>query len=157
LSFVRRVGRVARGDESGDGTAGCAKLAQAPWLRQTLLALQAEPAPRQLTIDRFLEILLAATRQRFVARGVLAGDVVPLTFRSLSMRAVWAASVFWRALELNQFGAGQKQALRSIRPNQVRRIACGPTGPDRDELAAEYRRQHKLAGLPPGSIVRPRP
>ena len=35
-------------------------------------------------------------------------------------------------------------------------IACGPTGADRDELAAEYRREHKLAGVPPGSIVRPR-
>ena len=37
------------------------------------------------------------------------------------------------------------------------RIVCGPTGPDRDALAAEYRREHKLAGVPPGSIVRPRP
>jgi hypothetical protein len=37
------------------------------------------------------------------------------------------------------------------------RIECGPTGADRDALAAAYRRQHKLAGVPPGSIVRPRP
>ena len=37
-----------------------------------------------------------------------------------------------------------------------RRIACGPAGPHRDELAAEYRREHKLAGVPPGSILRPR-
>ena len=36
-----------------------------------------------------------------------------------------------------------------------RRIACGPIGPDRDELAAEYRRAYKLAGVPPGTIVRP--
>jgi hypothetical protein len=27
---------------------------------------------------------------------------------------------------------------------------------DRDALAAEYRLTHKLAGVPPGSIVRPR-
>ena len=37
-----------------------------------------------------------------------------------------------------------------------RRIKCGPTGPDRDKLAAEYRREHRLAGVPPGSIIRPR-
>jgi hypothetical protein len=37
-----------------------------------------------------------------------------------------------------------------------RRVACGPTGAQRDELAAEYRRAHKLAGAPPGGIVRPR-
>ena len=41
--------------------------------------------------------------------------------------------------------------------NQQRRIVCGPTGTDRDELAAEYARTHRLAGVPPGSIVRPRP
>jgi hypothetical protein len=34
---------------------------------------------------------------------------------------------------------------------------CGPTGADRDDLAAEYRRAHQVAGVPPGSIVRPRP
>lgn len=37
--------------------------------------------------------------------------------------------------------------------NHRHRISCGPTGPDRDELAAEYRRVHNLAGVPPGSIV----
>jgi hypothetical protein len=41
--------------------------------------------------------------------------------------------------------------------NHQHRIACGPSGADRDELAAEYRRTQKLAGVPPGSIVRPRP
>ena len=40
--------------------------------------------------------------------------------------------------------------------NHQRRIACGPAGANRDELAAEYRRANKLAGVPPGSIVRPR-
>jgi hypothetical protein len=41
--------------------------------------------------------------------------------------------------------------------NQQHRIVCGPAGADRDALAAEYHRAHKLAGVPPGSIVRPRP
>ena len=40
--------------------------------------------------------------------------------------------------------------------NQQRRIVCGPTGADREALAAEYHLTHKLAGVPPGSIVRPR-
>ena len=41
--------------------------------------------------------------------------------------------------------------------NQQRRIVCGLSGVNRDELAAEYARTHRLAGVPPGSIVRPRP
>jgi hypothetical protein len=41
--------------------------------------------------------------------------------------------------------------------DQQRRIACGPSGPDRDALAAEYRRTNRVVGVPPGSIVRPRP
>jgi hypothetical protein len=35
-----------------------------------------------------------------------------------------------------------------------RQVVCGPSGPDRDALAAECRREHHLAGVPPGSIVR---
>jgi hypothetical protein len=37
-----------------------------------------------------------------------------------------------------------------------RQVMCGPRGPDRDALAAGCRRAHKLAGVPPGIIVRPR-
>ena len=44
-------------------------------------------------------------------------------------------------------------AVREARQRN-HRITCGPAGPDRDALAAEYRRQHNLAGVPPGSIVR---
>ena len=39
--------------------------------------------------------------------------------------------------------------------NHQHRVVCG--GVDRDELAAEYRRTHNLAGVPPGSILRLRP
>jgi hypothetical protein len=46
-------------------------------------------------------------------------------------------------------------AARLARSHQERRITCGPTGADRDLLAAEYRQAHRLAGVPPGSIVRP--
>jgi hypothetical protein len=48
-----------------------------------------------------------------------------------------------------------ESAARYVRDHE-RRITCGPVGPDRDALAAEYRQAHKLAGVPPGSIVRPR-
>jgi hypothetical protein len=49
-----------------------------------------------------------------------------------------------------------RDAARYAR-DQQRRIECGPTGPDREALAAEYRRERRLAGVPPGSVVRPRP
>jgi len=50
-----------------------------------------------------------------------------------------------------------QSAAREAR-NHQHRIVGGPTGADRDALAAEYRRAHRLlAGVPPGSIVRPRP
>ncbi|HME20282.1 MAG TPA: hypothetical protein VKI44_02765 [Acetobacteraceae bacterium] len=48
-----------------------------------------------------------------------------------------------------------QSAARAARDHQ-RRITCGPAGPDRDALAAEYGGTHKLAGVPPGSIMRPR-
>jgi hypothetical protein len=47
-------------------------------------------------------------------------------------------------------------ATRHARAILHRRVACGPAGPDRDALAAEFQRTEKLGGVPPGSIVRPR-
>jgi hypothetical protein len=49
-----------------------------------------------------------------------------------------------------------QSAAREAR-NHQRRIVCGPSGADRDALAAEYREAHRLAGVPLGSIVRSRP
>ena len=46
-----------------------------------------------------------------------------------------------------------ESAARFARNNQ-HRIVCGPAGSDRDTLAAEFRRAHNLAGVPPGSILR---
>jgi hypothetical protein len=48
-----------------------------------------------------------------------------------------------------------QSAARLARDHRQRRITCGPAGLDRDELATEYRRTHRLAGVPPGSILRP--
>ena len=47
-------------------------------------------------------------------------------------------------------------AARHARDVFGRRVGCGPAGPDRDALAADFQRTEKLAGAPPGSIVRPR-
>jgi hypothetical protein len=47
-------------------------------------------------------------------------------------------------------------AARQIRDQFGWRIVCGPAGADRNELAAEFQRAEKLAGVPPGSILRPR-
>jgi hypothetical protein len=47
-------------------------------------------------------------------------------------------------------------AARHARDQFGRRVACGPAGPDRNALAMEFRRAKKFAGVPPGSIVRPR-
>ena len=49
-----------------------------------------------------------------------------------------------------------KDAAADVRSRR-QRIVCGPAGPDRDALATDYRREHKLAGVPPGSILRLRP
>jgi hypothetical protein len=48
-----------------------------------------------------------------------------------------------------------KEAAMHAR-NHERRIECGPFGPDRDALGNDYHQTHKLAGVPPGSIVKPR-
>jgi hypothetical protein len=47
-------------------------------------------------------------------------------------------------------------AARHARDQFGRHVACGPAGPDRNALVADFQRAEKLAGVPPGSIVRPR-
>jgi hypothetical protein len=37
-----------------------------------------------------------------------------------------------------------------------RSVQCGPRGPNRDPLSLDYQQAHKLAGVPPGTILRPR-
>lgn len=128
LSFVQRIGRVARGDMDGmvlvrhDADAERRK----PWLPTVLHELRQEMPPRALTIDRFLDIVLRAARARFEPRDTLHDDAPPTTFRSMPQRAIWAAAVFFHALERAQGrnAKGRRDALASIRPNKVRAIAC---------------------------------
>jgi hypothetical protein len=49
-----------------------------------------------------------------------------------------------------------KNAARHARDNFNRRVGCGPRGPDRNALAADFQRTEKLGGVPPGSILKPR-
>jgi hypothetical protein len=49
-----------------------------------------------------------------------------------------------------------QNVARHARDQLGRRVVCGPAGPDRNALAVEFQRAEKLAGVPPGSIVRPR-
>jgi hypothetical protein len=49
-----------------------------------------------------------------------------------------------------------QNAARHARDQFGSRIVCGPVGPDRNALALEFHLAEKLAGVPPGSIVRPR-
>ncbi len=47
-------------------------------------------------------------------------------------------------------------AARHARDNFHRRIVCGPSGPDREKLAADFQRVEKLGSVPPGSILKSR-
>ena len=47
-------------------------------------------------------------------------------------------------------------AVDRARQLHDRHVQCGPTGRDRNALAREFQQTHKMAGVPPGSIVRPR-
>ena len=49
-----------------------------------------------------------------------------------------------------------QNGVRFMNDRHYRRITCGPAGPDRDTLAAEFQNASKFACIPPGSIVRPR-
>jgi hypothetical protein len=49
-----------------------------------------------------------------------------------------------------------KNAARHARDRYHRGVECGPSGPDRDALAGRFQRAKQYAGVPPGSIVRPR-
>lgn len=128
LSFVQRMGRVARGDESGCVVVRLdpARLARSPWLRLMLEDLRAAPDLPRLSVSRFLDIVLTAARSRFDPKADLRSDDVPHTFRSMPQRAVWAACLFWHAMERGQprHVRGQREVLRSLMPSKVAVIAA---------------------------------
>jgi len=127
LSFVQRVGRVARADEPGLVLVrqDPARDGKRPWLRELRLALDEENAGR-LSVSRFNALVLGAVRKRFeAAPDTLDGDALPGEFRSMPQRAVWAACLFWHAWECSRprFLAGERAGFDGMRPSKVGRIA----------------------------------
>jgi hypothetical protein len=49
-----------------------------------------------------------------------------------------------------------QNAARHAREQFRRRVVCGSAGADRNARAIEFQRTGKLAGVPPGSVIRPR-
>jgi CRISPR-associated endonuclease/helicase Cas3 len=129
LSFVQRVGRVARADEPGLVVVrrDPSREHRQPWLRMMLMALEAEGMGQRMSVSRFLDIVLRAVRQRFeVPSGALEADDVPRTFRAMPQRAVWAACLFWHALERARprHLVGQEAVLRRLVPAKVSKVAA---------------------------------
>ncbi len=128
-SFVQRIGRVARGDEPGlvlvrrdlahEGRRG--------WLRTLLLDLAAEPSDGPMAVSRFLDIALQAAQTRFqIPPSLMEADVPPTEFRAMPQRAVWAACLFWYALERRRpsYARSQQEVLRQLAPGKVGRVAA---------------------------------
>ena len=91
--------------------------------------------------------------EKCVLQGCIAGSLDEVVLTGL-----WRSHAFLLRsppLLANPDDRPWKDAATEAR-NHEHRIVCGPTGANRDELAAEYRRANPLAGVPPGSILRPR-
>jgi hypothetical protein len=144
LSFVQRLGRVARGDVEGTVLVrlDARGLDRHDWLRKMLLELDEAPGASAFDIEQFLGIVLKAARRRFSASvAELATEIVPTSFRSMPQRAVWAAALFWRALEDPDLAQGwmpqkgRQETLKAFRPPKAGLVAkllgdvAAPLGP----------------------------
>lgn len=138
LSFVQRIGRVARGNEPGQVFVRAPESAcnSRDWLRRLIGALQqATTADGRLAIQDFTALAMRSTAERFAMSDAFeSADAVPTTFRSMPMRAVWCAALFWAVLERAERGTtGMRRTLESFRPRQVNTVlhllsrlrACG--------------------------------
>ena len=124
-SFVQRVGRVARGDESGSVVVCTSKrrVSRDPWLRTLTADLSAENGI--VPVGRFLEIALRAAREAFLTDPSKKVGAENTVFRALPNRAVWCAALFWAAMEIAaKRQAGVTSTLRDpgFRPERVKRI-----------------------------------
>lgn len=120
-SFVQRLGRVARGDLPGKVIvhAPPATLSRHAWLRQLLRDLPAQG--ERIPVDRFTESVLAAVRARFcVTKQELRLEEG--MFRRMPQSAIWAAGMFWVALEESSRYPGMRNTLGSFRPPHAARV-----------------------------------
>lgn len=122
-SFVQRIGRVARGDETGTVLICTpeSRTDRDAWLRSLKAGLTAQEG--SCAIEQFMEIALRAARAAFSTHDDANRE--DAIFRGMSARAVWCAALFWVAME--EAAKGQAGALRSLRdpgfrPPQVKRI-----------------------------------
>lgn len=123
-SFVQRMGRVARGDETGSVLV-CTperRRSRDPWLRTIIsdLVAQGEVCP----VERFMHISLRASREAFTKKADSRDD--PAFFRSMSTRAAWCAALFWASME-ETAKKGQWAQYRTLldpafRPEKVKAI-----------------------------------
>ncbi len=126
-SFVQRLGRAARGDISGEvvvllNEAALARPRQA-WLRH-LPKLLADEGER-ISVDRFTDLVLKATRARFDAKPEdLAADQIETDglFKTMPESAIWGAGLFWAALERSAHYKGLGSALENFRPKHAAEI-----------------------------------
>lgn len=122
LSFVQRLGRVARGDETGAAIIRCAEQDRRDWLRRLMLNLKKESEVEKVVpVHRFAVLAMASMADRFANQaGDLAAQTPPATFRSMPMRAVWCSALFWAALERDKkLTTGMRRTLESFRPPQA--------------------------------------
>ena len=124
LSFVQRIGRVARGDEPGFVVVRISQstLNRKPWLRSLLGELKASiDSAERIHVEAFGAIAMRSAAARFKMNGdEFETAAVPATFRSMPMRAVWCSALFWVALERAQHATtGQRRTLDSFAPKQV--------------------------------------
>ena len=122
-SFVQRIGRVARGDESGSVLVCTSNKRRdiAPWLRSVMAQLADEDGVCE--ISRFMEIVLHSAQRAFSVSGDIDNEAT--TFRSMSGRAVWCAALFWVAMEETVKDIrGIRETLQDpdFRPNKARLI-----------------------------------
>ncbi len=117
-SFVQRIGRVARGDLPGTAIVHLTQTAldRHAWMRQLLRELPVEHG--SIPIDRFTGHVLKAVHERFqvTERELRIEDGM---FRRMPQSAIWAAGVFWVALESAAKYPGSRATLRSFSPPQA--------------------------------------
>ena len=126
-SFVQRLGRAARGDIPGEVVvlANDGILKRSAWLRNLPKLLSAEG--ERIPVDRFTELVLQSTRKKFDAKPEeLAAELAEdekAVFRKMPQSAIWAAALFWAALERSAHYKGLGESLRNFRPSQAATIS----------------------------------
>lgn len=114
LSFLQRVGRPARGDETGKVFVACGNgLERADWLRRARMGLRSSA---EINIDEFVRIFSETTRRNFSGNP----DDENVVFGTMPARAAKISGLFWIALQRSWNAAykGRSQTLKSFEPRK---------------------------------------